>query len=65
VRLASDAADAKPARAGRALALLFELGLLALVWNRLLPPVSAARRWLALLVATLLRLVHGRRSRFR
>jgi hypothetical protein len=51
VRLASDILRVKPARAGRALALLFELGLLTLAWTRLLPPVSPARRWLALLAA--------------
>jgi hypothetical protein len=51
VRLASAAADVTPARAGRRVALFFEFGLLILIWTPLLPPVSPARRWLALLTA--------------
>jgi hypothetical protein len=51
VRIASRALRVRPARAGRAEALLFELGLLTLLWTRLLPPVSRTGRWLALLSA--------------
>jgi hypothetical protein len=51
MRLASRAAHVTPARAGRRVALGFELGLLTLLWTRLLPPLPAARRWLALLAA--------------
>jgi hypothetical protein len=51
MRLGADALHVTPARAGRAAALGFELALLALVWTRLLPPVSRARRSLALVAA--------------
>jgi len=51
VRLTSEPLHVKPARVGRAVALLFELGVLTLMWTRLLPPVSPARRWLALMAA--------------
>jgi hypothetical protein len=51
MRLASDVAHVTPARAGRALALGCELALLTLLWTRMLPPVGATRRWLALLAA--------------
>jgi hypothetical protein len=51
MRLASRAAHVTPARAGRRAALGFELALLTLLWTRLLPPLPAARRWLALLAA--------------
>ncbi|HKZ31184.1 MAG TPA: hypothetical protein VJ648_02385 [Vicinamibacteria bacterium] len=51
MRLASRAAHVTPARAGRSAALGFELALLTLLWNRLLPPVPVARRLLALLAA--------------
>jgi hypothetical protein len=51
MQLASYALSTTPARGGRLCSLLFELGTLMLVWTRLLPPASPARRWLALLVA--------------
>ena len=51
VGLAGSAGHVTPARAGRRVTLVFEFGLLVLVWTRLLPPVSAARRWLAILTA--------------
>jgi hypothetical protein len=51
MRLGSSVLSTTPARAGRWVSLLFELGTLALVWSRLLPAASPARRWLALLCA--------------
>ena len=51
MRLGSAALPTTPARVGRFASLAFELGLLTLVWTRLLPGVSPARRWLALLCA--------------
>jgi hypothetical protein len=51
MQLASSVLSTTPARAGRWASLLFELGMLTLVWTRLLPPAKAARRWLALFAA--------------
>lgn len=51
MRLASAALPTTPARAGRRVSLLFELGTLTLVWTRLLPAASPLHRCLALLCA--------------
>jgi len=51
MRLASSTLPMTPARAGRRASLVFELFMLTLVWTRLLPSASPARRWLALLCA--------------
>jgi hypothetical protein len=51
MQLGSSLLSTTPARAGRWASLAFELGMLTLVWGRLLPAVSPARRWLALLCA--------------
>jgi len=51
MRVASAVGHVTPARAGRRVALVFELALLVLIWTRLLPPLSPAGRWLALLTA--------------